>query len=71
MQKMGGNVIELDSKKIGFNQRESNEDILKVMSQYIDVLIIRNDNHKELLNINVKKPSYKETINASKNFLAK
>ncbi len=48
MQKLGGNVIELDSKSIGFGKRESEEDILKVLSQYIDCLIIRNNNHKKI-----------------------
>ena len=37
VQKLGGNIIELDSKKIGFGKRESADDILKVMSQYLDV----------------------------------
>ena len=48
MQKMGGNVIELDSNKIGFGTRETPEDILKTVSQYIDILMIRNDDHQQL-----------------------
>ena len=48
MQKLGGKVVELNKNQIGFGTRESAEDILKVMSQYLDVLMIRNDNHKEL-----------------------
>ena len=48
MQKLGGNVIELDGNQIGFGKRESIKDILNVMSQYIDVLMIRNNNHKQL-----------------------
>jgi ornithine carbamoyltransferase len=48
MQKLGGNVIELGSQQIGFGKRESAKDILNVMSQYIDVLMIRNNNHKQL-----------------------
>jgi ornithine carbamoyltransferase len=48
MQKLGGNVIELDANKIGFRTRESSSDILKVMSQYLDILMIRNDDHDEL-----------------------
>ena len=48
MQKLGGNVIELDSTQIGFGKRESIKDTLNVMSQYIDVLMIRNNNHKQL-----------------------
>lgn len=49
VQKLGGKTIELDEKAIGFGKRESEEDILKVLSQYIDCLIIRNDNHNKLL----------------------
>ena len=49
MQKLGGNVIELDSKKIGFNKRESISDVLQALSQYIDVLMIRNNSHEELI----------------------
>ena len=48
-QNLGGNLIELDHNKIGFGTRESIEDILKVLSQYIDVLMIRNNNHEQLL----------------------
>ena len=54
MQKLGGNVIELDSKQIGFGKRETEEDSLKVMSQYLDVLMIRNNNHKQLVNLSSK-----------------
>ena len=47
MQKLGGSVLELQSKDIGFdNKREKAEDILNVLSQYIDCLMIRNNNHK-------------------------
>ena len=49
MQKLGGNVIELDSKKIGFGKRESVSDVLQTLSQYIDVLMIRNNSHEELV----------------------
>ena len=48
MQKLGGNVIELDGQQIGFGKRESAKDMLNVISQYIDVLMIRNNNHKQL-----------------------
>jgi ornithine carbamoyltransferase len=48
MQKLGGNIIELDGQQIGFGKRESTKDILNVMSQYIDVLMVRNNNHKQL-----------------------
>ena len=45
-QKLGGHVIELKSKDIGFGKRESYEDILRTLSQFIDYLMIRNDDHK-------------------------
>ena len=49
MQKLGGNVIELNSKDIGFdNKREKAEDILNILSQFIDCIMIRNNNHKQL-----------------------
>ena len=48
MQNLSGNIIELDNKQIGFGVRESAEDILKVMSQYLDVLMIRNNDHRKL-----------------------
>jgi ornithine carbamoyltransferase len=51
MKKLGGNVIELNHNQIGFGKRESIEDILKTMSQYLDVLMIRNDNHNQLQNL--------------------
>lgn len=48
IKKLGGHSIELNNDQIGFGSRESEEDILKVMSQYLDFLMIRNDNHKLL-----------------------
>ena len=52
MQKLGGSVLELQSKDIGFdNKREKAEDVLNVLSQYIDFLMIRNDNHKQIVNL--------------------
>ncbi len=52
MQKLGGNVIELNSKDIGFdNKRENQEDVLNVLSQFIDCLVIRNNNHKQILEL--------------------
>ena len=51
-QKLGGSVLELQSKDIGFdNKREKAEDVLNVLSQYIDFLMIRNDNHKQIVNL--------------------
>ena len=50
MQKLGGKVIELNSKDIGLdNKREHPKDILNVLAQYIDCLMIRNNNHKQVL----------------------
>ena len=48
MKKIGGNVIELDKKGIGFGKRESDSDIIKVLSQYIDCLLIRNNDHSKI-----------------------
>ena len=48
MKKLGGNVIELNKESIGFGQRESESDVLKVLSTYIDCLMIRNDNHNKM-----------------------
>ena len=52
MQKLGGSVLELQSKDIGFdNKREKAEDVLNVLNQYIDCVMIRNNNHKEIVNL--------------------
>ena len=52
MQKLGGSVLELNSKDIGFdNKREKSEDVLNVLSQYIDCIMIRNNNHKQIVNL--------------------
>ena len=48
MQKLGGLVIELEDKKIGYGSRESEKDILKTFSQYADVLMIRNNDHDKI-----------------------
>jgi len=53
MTKLGGNVIEINNDQIGFNTRESAGDILKVMSQYIDVLMIRNNDHKQIISLSL------------------
>tara|TARA_B100000575_G_C23138202_1_gene661753 strand:+ start:3108 stop:4004 length:897 start_codon:yes stop_codon:yes gene_type:complete len=55
MKKLGGNVLELNSKDIGFEtKREKPEDILNIMSQYIDCLMIRNNNHKQIVKLSKK-----------------
>ena len=52
MQKLGGKVLELNSKDIGFdNKRETNQDVLNVLAQFIDCIMIRNNNHKKIINI--------------------
>ncbi len=50
-----GEVIEMDTDSIGFGERESNIDIVKVLSQYLDCLVLRNNDHeiiKQLADIN-------------------
>ena len=50
MQKLGGNVLELNSKDIGFdNKRETAQDVLNVLAQFIDCIMIRNNSHKQIL----------------------
>ena len=45
MQKLGGDVIELNSKDIGFdNNKRDFKDILSVLSQFINCIMIRNNN---------------------------
>ncbi len=52
MQKLGGSVLELQSKDIGFDdKREKAEDVLNVLSQYIDCIMIRNNDHKQIVNL--------------------
>ena len=51
MKKIGGHVIELDKNNVGFESRENAKDILKTMSQYLDLLMIRNDDHNKLLEL--------------------
>ena len=48
IKNMGGNVIELNPNSIGFGTRESYSDIVKVLSQYLDCLVIRNDDHNKI-----------------------
>ena len=51
MQKIGGHVIELNKNDVGFESRETTKDLLKTMSQYFDLLMIRNDDHNKLLEL--------------------
>ena len=66
MQKMGGNVIELNSESIGFGSRESDSDIIKVLSQYLDCLVIRNDDHEKIKSL--VKFDYIPIINGLSNY---
>jgi ornithine carbamoyltransferase len=47
-QKLGGNTLELNTKSIGFGKRESVEDVLRTLAEFIDILVIRNDDHEIL-----------------------
>ena len=52
MQKIGGRVLELNSKDIGFdNKRETPKDVMNILAQFIDCLMIRNDNHKQVIEL--------------------
>ncbi len=52
MKKLGGNVLELYSKDIGFdNKREKTQDVLNILAQFIDCLMIRNNNHNQLIEL--------------------
>ncbi|MDC0233054.1 ornithine carbamoyltransferase [Pelagibacteraceae bacterium] len=44
-KKLGGHSIELNAESIGFGKRENYQDIVRTLSQYIDILMIRNDDH--------------------------
>ena len=44
-KKLGGHSIELNAESIGFGKRENYHDIVRTLSQYIDILMIRNDDH--------------------------
>ncbi len=53
IQKLGGHALELNMDSIGFGKRESIEDIVKTLSQFIDLLVIRNNNHKLIKNLSL------------------
>ena len=50
-KKLGGHSIELNADSIGFGKRESYKDIVRTLSQYIDILMIRNDDHNIIRNL--------------------
>jgi ornithine carbamoyltransferase len=45
MQQLGGNTIYLTDKEIGLGQRESVSDVAKVLSRYVDGIMIRTFSH--------------------------
>ena len=66
MKMMGGNVIELNSNSIGFGRRESDSDLIRVLSQYLDCLLIRNDDHKKI--VSLSKYDHLPIINGLSNY---
>lgn len=48
---LGGHALELNTNSIGFGERESVEDIFRTLSQFIDLLVIRNNDHKLIKNL--------------------
>ena len=50
-KKLGGHSIELNAESIGFGKRENYQDIVRTLSQYIDMLMIRNDDHNIIRNL--------------------
>ena len=50
-KKLGGHSIELNAESIGFGKRENYQDIVRTLSQYIDILMIRNDDHNIIRNL--------------------
>ena len=66
MKNVGGNVIELNTQAIGFGKRESENDIIKILSQYIDCLVIRNNNHDKIKHL--AKLNFLPIINGLSNY---
>ena len=50
-KKLGGHSIELNPISIGFGKRENYQDIIRTLSQFIDILMIRNDDHNIIRNL--------------------
>jgi ornithine carbamoyltransferase len=50
-KKLGGHSIELNAESIGFGKREDYQDIIRTLSQFIDILMIRNDDHNIIKNL--------------------
>ena len=56
MQRLGGRVLELNTKDIGFdNKRETLKDALNILSKFVDCLMIRNNNHRLLTELGNQK----------------
>jgi len=50
-KKLGGHSMELNAESIGFGKRENYQDVVRTLSQYIDILMIRNDDHNIIKNL--------------------
>ena len=66
MKKLGGNVLIINKDEIGFGTRESQSDIIKTLSLYIDCLLIRNSNHEKIKSIS--KLNFLPIINGLSNY---
>ena len=49
MFQLGGRVVTLKGDEIGFNKRESVSDIARVLSRYVDAVMIRSYFHKDIV----------------------
>ena len=48
MQQLGGKVISLQPEEVGLGKREAVKDVARVMSRYVDIVMIRTFEHKNL-----------------------
>ncbi len=51
MQELGGHAIYLNQAEVGLGQRESVEDVARVLSRYVDVIAARTYSHQTLLDV--------------------
>lgn len=49
MQQLGGKVISLQPAEVGLGDREAVKDVARVMSRYVDIVMIRTFEHKNLV----------------------